>query len=384
MRFLYILLASLCYSNLLAQEQPFSVADLFDMTQPETLGLDFAPGLETAMVYSPTTGERAYNHGVVLYPFKGKLYAMWQSSLRDEDGDDTQVYYSMSEDGLYWQQPITLTQEQEDGIKTSGGWWSYGDTLVAFCNVWPDTLTPKGGFTEFRLSVDGINWSEAELVKDSNGQPMRGIIEQDIRSLPSGMLLTAFHVQPGLHAKPHFTEDPLGISGWKKGLMENMNANDASMSRELEPSWFVRKDGAVVMVFRDQNSSFKKLAALSADDGETWTTPVVIDTPDSRSKQSAGNLTNGSAFMVYNPSGSKERFPLVVVLSDSGKVFDRAYLLRSGSKEDLQPIRFEGKYKRVGYSYPKSIIWNGYLYVGYATNKEDVQLTRIPVQSLMD
>ena len=68
MRFLYILLASLCYSNLLAQEQPFSVADLFDMTQPETLGLDFAPGLETAMVYSPTTGERAYNHGVVLYP----------------------------------------------------------------------------------------------------------------------------------------------------------------------------------------------------------------------------------------------------------------------------------------------------------------------------
>ena len=138
------------------------------------------------------------------------------------------------------------------------------------------------------------------------------------------------------------------------------------------------------MAIRDQNSSFKKLAALSADDGETWTTPVVIDTPDSRSKQSAGNLTNGSAFMVYNPSGSKERFPLVVVLSDSGKVFDRAYLLRSGSKEDLQPIRFEGKYKRVGYSYPKSIIWNGYLYVGYATNKEDVQLTRIPVQSLMD
>ena len=46
---------------------------------------------------------------------------------------------------------------------------------------------------------------------------------------------------------------------------------------------------------------------------------------------------------------------------------------------DLQPLRFEGRYKRPGYHYPKSVIWKDHLYVGYATNKEDVELTRVPL-----
>ena len=154
------------------------------------------------------------------------------------------------------------------------------------------------------------------------------------------------------------------------------------MSREIEPSWFYRKDGAVVMVFRDQNSTFKKLASISRDDGLTWTTPTLVDTPDSRAKQSAGNLPDGTAFMVNNPSGNKNRFPLAITLSKDGFLFDKAFLLRSGDK-DLQPMRFNGKYKRIGYSYPKSVIWGDYLYVSYATNKEDVELTRIPIHSLL-
>lgn len=43
-----------------------------------------------------------------------------------------------------------------------------------------------------------------------------------------------------------------------------------------------------------------------------------------------------------------------------------------------------GKYKRIGYSYPKSVLWDNYLYVAYATNKEDIELTRIPLTSLSE
>ena len=152
------------------------------------------------------------------------------------------------------------------------------------------------------------------------------------------------------------------------------------MSREIEPSWFSRKDTALVMVFRDQHSTYKKLASISHDRGQTWTTPVIIDTPDSRAKQSAGNLPDGSAFLVDNPTGSKQRYPLVITLSDDGFLFNKAFLLRSG--HNLQAMRYQGKYKRAGYSYPKSIVWGEYLYVSYATNKEDVEITRIPLQSV--
>lgn len=369
---------------LFAQQNPipFKVDSLFDMSQPETLGLSFAQGAETFTVFSPTENENKYNHGAVLFPFKDYLYAQWQSSSIDEDGEDTQVFYSRSKDGKAWEKPMALTQIYDDGIKTNGGWHSDGNTLIAYISVWPNNEVMKQGYTEYMSSEDGLNWSKPLPVTDSNDKPILGVIEQDVRALPNDRLITAFHMQPGLKVTPFYTDDVLGISNWNAGKMQNMIAKDSTMSRELEPSWFYRADGVIVMVFRDQNSTFKKLASVSKDNGETWSTPQLIDTPDSRAKQSAGNFPDGTAFMINNPSGNKNRFPLVLTLSKDGFIFYKAYLIRSGDL-NLQPMRYEGKYKRIGYSYPKSIVYDGYLYVSYATNKEDIEITRIPIDSLM-
>ena len=162
--------------------------------------------------------------------------------------------------------------------------------------------------------------------------------------------------------------------------MENLSF-DGPISREIEPSWFMRNDGAIVMVFRDQAETFLKLASVSHDDGETWSPPVLTNMPDSRSKQSAGNLPDGTAFLVGNPVTSKLRFPLVVALSRDGKVFDRAWLLRRGGRT-LPEMRYDGRYKRQGFSYPKSAVIGDWLYIAYATNKEDIEVTRVPVDSL--
>jgi hypothetical protein len=356
---------------------------LLDTSRADTLGLEWAPGVETFTVFRPRPGQPGFAHGVVLLPFKGHLYAQWQSSARDEDGPDTHVVYSRSEDGESWTPPEVLAPTMDDGIRTSGGWWTDGETLIAYLNEWPAAGgARKQGRTTFRSSPDGTRWSDIRPVTGAGAEPVAGIFEQDPRALPGGRILGAFHLQPGLLLSPHFTDDPLGISGWIPGRMERLPSDDPAISRELEPSWYLRRDGAAVMVFRDQADSFRKLAAVSRDRGETWTRPVVTNVPDSRSKQSAGNLPDGSAFLVGNPTGNRNRFPLVILLSADGWVFDRAYLLRSGGA-DLQPPRFEGRYKRPGYSYPKSVLWRGFLYVGYATNKEDVQLTRVPLKQLV-
>ncbi len=376
--FLFITIAFYAQKNTI----PFKVNTLFDLTNIETLGLTNAEKKENITIFSPQNNENKYNHGVVLFPFKGMLYAQWQSSSKDEDGADTQVFYSRSTDGKQWSKPKALTNKYKYGIKTSGGWWSDGEFLVAYICVWPNqNNTLKQGYTEYVKSTNGINWETPKPLLTKKNKPILGIIEQDIHALPNGRLITAFHMQPGLIATPFYSDDPLGISGWKAGKMKNLPSKKG-ISREIEPSWFYRKDSAIVMIFRDQNSTFKKLAAVSKDNGLNWTTPQIIDTPDSRAKQSAGNLPDGTAFMVNNPSGNKTRYPLVITLSRDGFVFNKAYLLRSGGK-DLQPMRYNGKYKRIGYSYPKSVIWNNYLYVSYATNKEDVELTRIPISSLI-
>jgi len=219
----------------------------------------------------------------------------------------------------------------------------------------------------------------AKRVTGRDGLPLEGVIEQDIHEY-DGRLHTAFHVPPGLIAKPYYTDDRLGLTGWTEGVIQNLGFKPPT-SRELEPSIFRRAgDGRLVMVFRDQASTYRQLAAVSSDRGATWAAPVGTEMPDARAKQSAGNLPDGTAFLVNCPSGSRDRVPLAVTLSRDGHVFDRSFVLRGVG--DLQPLRFAGKFKRRGYHYPKSIIAGGYLYVIYATNKEDVELTRVPLSSL--
>lgn len=364
-----------------AQSIPFEMAgEVLNLTDPDTLGLQVAEGTQTVTIFAPDEGARQFNHGVVLIPFKDRLYAQWQSSDRDEDAPETVVLYSVSEDGAEWSEPKALTEPWDEGYKSSGGWWTDGETLVAYINVWPADVDPRGGNVEYVTSTDGENWSEPERVLMADGSPLDGIFEQDPHALPSGRIINSAHFQPGLIATPIYTDDPLGVGGWHKGAFQNLPHEDPSITRELEPSWFVRADGAAVTIFRDQGNTFYKIASVSHDDGETWSSPVLTNMPDARTKQSAGNLPDGTAFMVGNPTASKSRFPLAVVLSEDGYRFDRAFLLRSSA--DMQPLRFEGQYKRPGYSYPKSIVWNDYLYVSYATNKEDAELTRVPLSSL--
>lgn len=385
-----IVLAAVCLmGGVQAAQAPYEVAPgLFRPDQPD-LGLAPAEGTETFTVFAPTETTDRFSNGVVLIPFRGRLYAQWQSSARDEDAPDTWVAYAVSDDGETWSAPRVLAPAGEGGLmRSSGGWWTDGETLVAYANIWPDGFqSGEGGYAEYRLSRDGVVWSEPRRVMGADGNPVEGVIEQDPHRI-GARVMTAFHMRPGLIVAPFFTDDPLGVGGWRRGWMENL-PRDVSMaaapherrlSRELEPSLFQRGDCAV-MVFRDEELSFRQLASESCDGGVTWTRPVLTTMPDSRAKQSAGNLPDGTAYLVNAPNTDRPRIPLAVTLSAGGRLFERSFLLRG--RADLQPLRFEGQYKRPGYHYPKSVVWSDWLYVGYATNKEDVQVTRVPLSALM-
>lgn len=376
-----LILACLVATPLAAQDKPFEVREgLYDKSNPATLGLQPVKDAQTFTIMRPDENTNKFNHGVVLLPFKDKLYAQWQTSKQDEDAPETIVVYSVSTDGETWSPPKPMTEVWDKGYKSSGGLWSDGEMLVAYINVWPADMKPRGGYVEYITSTDGETWSEPKRVMKSDGTPVNGIFEQDPHRIDGGRLITAVHEQPGLIAKPYYTDDALGVSGWRAGAIENL-PHAPDITRELEPSAFVRRDGSVVMVFRDQGRSFKKLASVSRDRGLSWSQATETNMPDSRSKQSAGNLPDGTAYHASSPTGTRDRFPLILTLSGDGYRFETAYTLRTGDA-DLQPKRFEGKYKNVGFSYPKSVVWKDHLYVAYATNKEDVQYTRVPLASI--
>ena len=371
-----------------AEAAQFSVKDgVFDQNATD-LGLSRAPGSQTITVFTPTASSDHYGNGVVMVGFKGKLYCQWQSSAVDEDAADTWVAYSIgtiekSTDGSQtekWSTPKELAPTMQNGIRTSGGWNVYNDTLIAFINVWPADMSPKGGFAYYRESADGITWGELKPVLMKDGSPMAAIIEQDPHEY-DGRLYNAAHFQPGLFANPIYTDDLSGRTGWVKAKYTNME-HSGTNSREMEPSLFQNSDGEIVMTFRDQNSTYYRLASVSKDRGATWSTTELTNMPDSRAKQSAGNLPDGSVYLVSNPVNNKTRIPLSITLSSDGKVFDRAYNLRTQS--ELPDRVYEGQYKSIGYHYPKTMRYGDYLYISYSTNKELVEYTRIPLAEICD
>lgn len=371
-----------------ADEAPFRITeDLFDSSRKETMGLDFAPGAETFTVFASSDDTDHYVNGVVMAAFKGNLYCMWQSSRQDEDAEDTWVAYSRSTDsGKTWSEPMVLCPTIEDGYCASGGWLATQDKLIGYINTRPKSVANSGGYTMYVASTDGLKWSAPKPVMMADGSELNGIFEQDPHVLADGRIICAAHFQPGLKLCPIYTDDPEGVTGWKKGDFKF--TDNGAQSVELEPSFFMQNDGTLVMIMRDQKSSYFTRAAVSTDRGETWTRSVLTNMPDSRAKQCAGNLPDGTAFMINNPgrvtdnSGTTWRVPLAITLSDDGRIFDRSNLLRSGNSDDYPARRYSGKSKTLGYSYPKALLFDGYLYVSYSTNKDDAQFTRVPVSNL--
>ena len=352
---------------------------LLDQDDTNTLSLSAPEGMETVTVWQAADEGDHYCNGVCVVKFKDRLFCQWQSSQTDEDAPDTHICYAVSEDGgKTWGEARRLPADIDGGYCSSGGWLNTGDTLVAYINFWPSDISPRGGYTYCVTTEDGENWSEVQQVKMADDTPLDAIFEQDPHILANGRIVNAAHFQAGLTVSPIYTDDKTGIGGWHRAQIAATDKGDTS--REMEPSIFEQDDGTLTMIFRDQDSSFTKRAAVSKDNGETWSEIFATAVPDARTKQSGGNLSDGTAFMVGSPVNNKLRSPLAILLSQNGRYFDRAYLLRSGDSDP--EVVYEGKAKRKGFHYAKSYVCDGRVYVGYATNKEAVEITVIPEDSL--
>ena len=343
---------------------------LFDLGDTVTLGLARLPECERIVVHESP----GYVNNVLVTAFEGRYYCMWQSSERDEDTPDTRVVYATSTDGVCWSGPMDLAVPTDSTFVTPGGWLQRGETLTAVLNYICAPDRSKGGTAWFTSTRDGVAWTVPQPLRMSDGGPMPGILEQDPLRLPDGRTVGAAHFRPGLRLNPVYTDDPAALTGWTEA------AFPAGEGGPLEPSQYRSPDGKLIMFFRDQASSFVKLASVSEDQGASWTAPMRTNIPDSRSKQCAGTLPDGRAFWVGNPTGNKSRRALALALSADGYHFDKAFLL--AGPEDLPPRRREGRYKTLGYNYPKVSVLGDALWISLSINKEDAVLYRVPLKSL--
>ena len=415
---------------------------VLDQSDTLTLGLPQIPGLVRITVFAPggpfgtdrpdsadpTIGTDrpfsaaapvgTYINNVLLTHFGGRYYCMWQRSERDEDTPDTRVEYAVSSGGRLWSSPRILALPTDSTFVSPGGWIQRGDSLAAVLNYVCSADRAKGGTAWYSVTKDGSTWTTPAPVTMADGSPVDGIFEQDPMVVPGkgscgGMpdrvghdggalghdgsivgrdgrtvipgltgnlghdglrTVGAVHFRPGLTVGPVYTDDPSALSGWRRASFPE------GEGKPLEPSQFRAPDGTLVMLFRDQASSFVKLASVSVDGGLSWTAPVRTNIPDARTKQCAGTLPDGRPFWVGCPTGNKSRRILVLAVASDGCLFDRAWMIAGPT--DLPPRRFPGRYKTLGYNYPKATVIDGILWMSLSVNKEEAVLFRVPLEGV--
>ncbi|MEZ4901028.1 MAG: hypothetical protein R2822_04355 [Spirosomataceae bacterium] len=164
-------------------------------------------------------------------------------------------------------------------------------------------------------------------------------------------------------------EEDLGLDGFYK--------NNLDKSLDIQAlSYFHRKDGQLVALWK------RSKAALSSDEGTTFSTPVKLPTLTMAGGKQWGQRTDDGRYaLCYNPIEMDEhRFPLTIVTSDDGVIFDNMLLVQG----EVPPRRFFGRWKDFGPCYMRGIMeGNGNppgndMWLSYSMNKEDIWISRIP------
>lgn len=329
----------------------------------------------------------SYNHAPNLAYWNGKFYLQYLSNPVDEHIAPGQTLLTTSVDGRSWATPqiIFAPYKAPEGVTIPEGYHGYMmHQRMGFYTAPNGRLLTLAfyGHTEDPFQEGGIGRVVREIYKD-------------------GSLGSVYFIKYESHAKwnetntsfPFYTSskdagfvaacnallnDRLKTLQWRdedddRDTLYAENRNDDHLSAL---SYFHRKDGKTVMLWK------KSKAALSDDEGKTFS-PVKVPTLIMSGGKNWGQKTeDGRYAMCYNPIDNSEyRYPLVIVTSDDGAVFDNMLLVQG----EVPPRRFYGRWKDFGPCYMRGIDeGNGNapgndMWLTYSMNKEDIWISRIQV-----
>lgn len=405
--FLFVIGFLIAYSVAFAETTELQVSWLRDRTT-----LDDIPQpreLERMELYradgTALTDMGAYSHHCHVCYHAGRLYASWSNHLQDEDFPGQRVLVRQSADfGKSWipplsEPPATLFPSLDDWKKeadrnkvsddnrtgTSNGYAVIDGVLYAINEVLPAIWMQRAGKGRIvrRINDDGtfgdIFWIEPQRPSTPSGYPEYPDMS-DPKYIEIGGKIKAFLADEQRKNLP--TWDFKGPRNTTTELMGGLSGSPADGHNLCEPSTsYKTPDGVLAHFWRDLSKEiggpFRCLyISVSSDNGKHWSLPERTTIPNCSSRPSAGNLPDGTVFMLNNPVSRKH---LILSLSKDGRVFDSDWLIR---KVDY-PTRFKGSAKgSFAAAYQHACIVEKFMFVIYSINKEDVEIVRIPLDSL--
>jgi hypothetical protein len=326
-----------------------------------------------------------YNHASNLAYWNGTFFQQYISGEADEHVPPVQTMLITSKDGRNWGFPQVLfpPYRAPEGVKIPDGYTGYMMHQRMGFYVAPNNrlLTLAFyGHSENPFKEGGIGRVVREIYKDGTLGPIYFIRYDSHTNWNETNTSYPFYKTSKdkgfVEACDALLADKLQTLQW----WEEDNGIDGFYTfrkSEQALSWYHRKDGKVVALWK------KLWCALSDDEGKTFSDPVKAETLVMSGGKMWGQQTDDGKYAIsYNPIDQTQyRFPLAVVTSNDGIIYDNLLLIQG----EVPPRRFFGRWKDFGPCYMRGITeGNGNppgsdMWMTYSMNKEDIWICRIPV-----
>ncbi len=327
----------------------------------------------TATVFRAEAGEWQFNLHSFIAHHDGKFWAIWSSGRVNEDSSSQFIRYATSPDGLSWSESAVLAPDPdgEDGPLR----WLASGLYVEDGRLYALGCLNRGSDKKGRI------WADAQLIRlrwTGAGWEDEGVFADDCMVYFPPMKVAGRDFFVWRDERAHFfTARSLpGQAQWEVKKHPHFPP-DYRMS---ETSAYADPEGVLHLIIRDQGKTKRIYHSLSYDQGDSWTLPVKTNYPDAVSKNFSGRLSNGWYYLINNPKTSGLRDPLTISFSRDGWTFSAPKILRRDS-----PIRrYPGGAKpERSFQYADAMEHDGRLWVLYATNKEDIEISAFPLADLI-
>lgn len=319
-----------------------------------------------------------YAHHMDLAEWRGRLYAAWNMTLKDEDVPPSKVVYATSADGIDWSKPADLFPRDLAWACRFYFYHTQNDKMLAFCAA--------------RLS-DGIVTEDLKSVL---------LVREILPDHRLGKVFTLIHPMEKMPPFYKTSEDSAFVEACHEAIDNNMLLEQQDYGMFLGDRKMIWHDktppykgfykfGKALGFFRRQDQQWIGISKMgfvtqSADEGKSWSEPVLPSTLIAGAAKIWGQQTNDNHYILaYNPDPKREkRFPLVMVNGIDGQHFKDMRVIHG----EFPPLRYPGKYKDFGYQYIRgaapwatdhSFADRNAIWLIYSVHKEDVWLSRIPL-----
>lgn len=403
-KILVLFVALVCHSLLVAQTGTGSEPVRYiggEVTNPNVHdgALRYAVGVENIQVLRANRTQPelsdgfgwTYNHAPDLTYWNNTFFLQYLSNPVNEHEAPGHTMLVTSRDGRNWDLPVELfpPYQAPKGVVIPEKYKGYMmHQRMGFYTATNGKLLTLAfyGHTEDPFKEGGIGRVVREINKDGSFGPIYFIrYTSHAHWDESNTSFRFYQKSPDgefVSACDELLENKLKTLQWldeDRGLDGFYTLKD-SVNTVQALSYYHRKDGKVVGLWK------KSFVTLSGDDGISWSKPITVPSLIMAGGKIWGQKSpDGRYALFYNPIETQEyRYPLAMVTSDDGILFDRMAVVHG----EVPPRRFYGRWKDFGPNYTRGISEGEALppgddmWIAYSVNKEDIWVSRIPVPSV--